>query len=91
MHFLALKLICHMFFQSENRKQSVILEGTVSMQVQVLSGVPQGTVLRPLLFLAYTNDMPETATSSEIKLFADDSLVLLLLYMLLTLQVLCSL
>ena len=45
------------------------------MQVQVLSGVPQSTVLGPLLFLAYTNDMSETATSSEIKLFADDSLL----------------
>jgi hypothetical protein len=59
----------------ENRKQSVILEGTVSKQVPVLSGVSQGTVLGPLLFLAYINDMPETATSSEIKLFADDSLL----------------
>ena len=59
----------------ENRKQSVILEGTVSKQVPVLSGVPQGTVLGPLLFLAYINDMPETATSSEIKLFADNSLL----------------
>jgi hypothetical protein len=59
----------------ENRKQSIILEGTVSKQVPVLSGVPQGTVLGPLLFLAYINDMPETATSSEIILFADDSLL----------------
>jgi hypothetical protein len=47
----------------------------VSKQVPVLSGVPQGTVLGLLLFLAYINDMPETATSSEIKLFADDSLL----------------
>jgi hypothetical protein len=45
------------------------------MQVPVLSGVPQGTVLGPLLFLAYINDIPVTATSSETKLFADDSLL----------------
>ena len=42
----------------ENRKQSVILEGTVSKQVPGLSGVLQGTVLGPLQFLAYINDMP---------------------------------
>lgn len=41
----------------------------------VVAGVPQGTVLEPFLFLAYINDKPETATSSETKLFADDSLL----------------
>ncbi|XP_063416249.1 uncharacterized protein LOC134697892 [Mytilus trossulus] len=50
-------------------------ERAVSSQVPVLSGVPQGTVLGPLLFLAYINDMPETASTSETKLFADDSLL----------------
>ena len=57
-----------------NRKQQVVLDGTKSSKDDVLSGVPQGTVLGPLLFLAYINDMPE-CTSSDIRLFADDSLM----------------
>ena len=39
--------------------QSLILDGTVSSQVPVLSGVHQGTVLGPLLLLTYINEMPE--------------------------------
>jgi hypothetical protein len=56
------------------RSQSVVCEGNQSPPADVVSGVPQGTVLGPLLFLAYINDMP-TTTSSSIRLFADDALV----------------
>lgn len=57
-----------------NRKQQVVLEGARSQQDDVLSGVPQGTVLGPLLFLTYINDMPGY-TQSDVRLFADDSLL----------------
>ena len=56
------------------QKQQVVLEGVKSGQEDVLSGVLQGTVLGPLLFLTYINDMPE-CTDSNVRLFADDSLL----------------
>ena len=58
-----------------NRKQKVLLEGEMSSEKDVLSGVPQGTVLGPLIFLTYINDLPDCVASSETKLFADDSLL----------------
>ena len=54
-----------------HRKQRVLPEGVVSSQADV-SGVPQGTVLGPLLFLAFINGLPD-CTASDTRLFADDA------------------
>ena len=53
------------------RQQRVVVNGIKSDWVPVLSGVPHGTVLRPLLFSLYINDIT-TNIDSEIRLFADD-------------------
>ena len=57
-----------------DRTQNVVLEGNSSSTNPVASGVPQGTVLEPLLFLVCINDMPGYARS-QTSLFADDCLV----------------
>ena len=56
------------------RTQRVVLEGEFSTTAEVISGVPQGTVLGPLLFLLYVNDIP-SYVSSKTRLFADDGLL----------------
>ena len=59
-----------------NRRQLVVCDGTKSEYSPVTSGVPQGTVLGPLLFLLYINDMPSVVDSgTSVRLFADDALV----------------
>ena len=56
------------------RRQAVVVDGEASELADVRSGVPQGSVLGPCLFLAYINDLPDQLTSLT-RLFADDTAV----------------
>ena len=57
-----------------HRRQRVIVDGEISNWKSVLSGVPQGSVLGPILFLIYINDLEDDISSKVLK-FADDTKV----------------
>jgi hypothetical protein len=57
-----------------DRTQRVVCTGESSEWAAVQSGVPQGSVIGPILFLIYINDLPENINSS-VRLFADDTIM----------------
>ena len=67
--------LCLNWFKSYllGRSQFTVVNGYSSSTIAVTCGIPQGTVLGPLLFLLFINDIANSVVKSKIKLFADDS------------------
>ncbi|KAL8618799.1 hypothetical protein ACOMHN_000227 [Nucella lapillus] len=57
-----------------NRRQAVVVDGEKAEFSSVKSGVPQGSVLGPCLFLVYINDLPKNL-NSKVRIFADDTAI----------------
>ena len=66
---------CHLLkYYLTNCTQQVVCDGSISESADVTSGVPQGSVLGPMLFLLFVNDLP-VYVNSTCRLFADDCLL----------------
>jgi len=57
----------------DNTTQFVVVNGVHSNTLPIRYGVPQGSILGPLLFLAYINDINNAVPGEKLKLFADDT------------------
>ena len=66
-----------MAYAAQSRKQFVSIKGTKSKLLLNNYGVPQGSILGPLLFLFHVNDMPQAVNCMSI-LFADDTCLIFL-------------
>ena len=77
LHFYGIRGTALDWFKSylSNRKQYVFYNGHKSTTDTVECGVPQGSVLGPLLFIIYTNDLPNSVNNANTILFADDTTI----------------
>ena len=58
-----------------NRTQSIVSNGVVSDPQPIHFGIPQGSILGPLLFIIYINDLPSVIKDCSIQLYADDTVI----------------
>ena len=56
-----------------DRSQCCSIEGMVSDFIPITSGVPQGSILGPLLFIIYVNDLQDVTRSCDLSMYADDT------------------
>ena len=62
-----------LFSYLDNRTQKCTVNGVLSKSCTLTCGIPQGTILGPLLFLLYINDLPNCLSDSQPRMFADDT------------------
>ena len=67
-------LFCWLSDYLANRTQRLLVKGCTSKPLPVTSGVPQGSIIGPLLFIWYINDLPDAVSNDTlVDLFADDT------------------
>lgn len=67
--------IAYKWFRSyiDNRNQPYFVNGSLSISQVLTCGIPQGTILGPLLFVLYINDLPNCLSNSVARMYADDT------------------
>ena len=75
LHLYGISGITHKWFSSylDNRSQKCLVNGSLSECCTFKCGIPQGTILGPLLFVLYINDWPNCLSHSEPRIYGDDT------------------